>query len=252
MTGKGILGKIFGRRQKGVRQGDDIVAIARHGIDQSPKASADESVEINMEQVADYAEAMARHRGYPDDFAALIARRVVFLERRDLPGLGSLHRELHDFRDEPLASRFNRHRPDGSEGRHCPFYAGVELEASFDFLTSATPEESRWAVAPSNPLLFLPHLAEWLRPTGRRALLWWEKDKKMQGYFVVEGFRLAAYVRTEYTEAFEALRMSTHIGFSACPDDFLPEPKPFSGIRDKLKLQRRHIAMMEDFLSSSL
>jgi len=111
------------------------------------------NVELDMKEVAAYAAAMARHRGYEDETAAMIARRVVFLERRDLPGLGNLHREVFLYHNQPLESRFRFYSPDGPVGGGCPFYAGVALEPSFEMLTAVPPEDRRWAPAPSNALL---------------------------------------------------------------------------------------------------
>ena len=89
------------------------------------------NVELDMKEVASYAAAMARHRGYEDETAAMIARRVVFLERRNLPGLGNLHREVFLHHNQPLDSRFSFYSPDGPVGGHCPFYSGVALEPPF-------------------------------------------------------------------------------------------------------------------------
>ena len=210
--------------------------------------SLQQDVELDMNEVASYANDMATRRGYPEDAAAMMARRVVFLERRGLPGLANLHREVLLFRDEPLASRFNVHRPNGSEGGHCPFYAGIELEPSFDMLTALTPEDRLWVKAPSNSLLFVPKLAEWLRPTGRRAVFWWGKDKEVPGMIVVEGFRLEFLCKTGTSDALEKLQQAEHIGFSNCPDDFEPKPNPRTGFLDKITLQPRHIDLMQDFL----
>jgi hypothetical protein len=207
-------------------------------------------VQLDMKQVAAYANAMARHRGYPDDTAAMIARRIVFLERRNLAGLANLYREVMHFRKEPLTSRFKHYRPDGSEGGQCPFYAGIELESSFDRLTSAPRENRLWTPAPSNALLLVPKLAEWLRPTGRRAIFWWKKEEEVPGFIVVEGFRLASYSKIEPGEAFDKLQCSDYIGFSDCPDDFEPVPQPRSGFCEKITVQLRQIAMMEDYLRS--
>lgn len=213
-------------------------------------AVTQQHVELDMAQVAGYATAMARHRGYPEDSAAMIARRVVFLERRGLPGLANLHREVLLFRDEPLASRFTLHRPDGRKGGHCPFYAGMELERSFDMLTAVSPEERLWATAPSNSLLLVPKLAEWLRPTGRRAVFWWEKDKEVPGFIIVEGYRLELLCRSGRSDALDKLQQAAHVGFSDCPDDFEPRPNPRSGFRDKIPLEPRHIAWMQDYLKA--
>jgi hypothetical protein len=208
------------------------------------------SVELDMKQIGAFADAMAKHRGYPDDTATMIARRVVFLERRDLPGLANLHREVSLFNNEPLASRFNLQRPDGTEGGHCPFYAGMDLEPAFDQLTAFPPEDRRWVPAPSNSLLLVPKLAEWLRPTGRRALLWWAKDQVVPGYIVVEGFRLDIYSKGGSWDAIGYLQRADYIGFSDCPDDLDPAPNPRSGFREKVTFERRHIAMVEDYLRS--
>ncbi len=118
------------------------------------------NVELDMKEVASYASAMARHRGYEDETAAMIARRVVFLERRDLPGLAHLHREVFLYHNQPLDSRFSFYSPDGPVGGHCPFYAGVALEPSFQMLTAVPPEDRRWAPAPSNALLLVPKLVK--------------------------------------------------------------------------------------------
>lgn len=236
--------RLFGRRATSAGQLNDLSGV------QVPRRKYGTNVELDTAQVATYANAMAIHRGYPEDTAAMIARRVVFLERRGLPGLASLHREVLLFRDEALLSRFNLHRPDGSEGGHCPFYAGIELEQSFDMLTSLPPEDRRWTRAPSNALLLVPKLAEWLRPTGRRAVFWWKNDTEVPGFIVVEAFRLAFYSNVEFSEAFDKFQHADHIGFSDCPDDFEPAPQPRSGFLDKIKLQPRHIDMMEDYLRS--
>lgn len=225
-----IGGKLFGRR---------------------PVAAAEQYIELDMNQVAAYATAMAKHRGYPEDTAAMIARRVVFLERRGLPGLANLYSEVLSFRSEPLASRFALHRPDGRKGGHCPFYAGMELERSFEMLTAFSPEERRWATAPSNSLLLVPKLAEWLRPTGRRAVFWWEMDKDVPGFIIVEGFRLELICKLGRSDALDKLQQAEHIGFSNCPDDFEPRPNPRSGFRDKIPLEPRHIAWMQDYLKVS-
>lgn len=203
-----------------------------------------------MKEVAAYAEAMVKHRGYPDDLSALIARRVVFLERRGLPGLAHLHNEMLTYRDESLTSRFEPRRPDGSEGKHCPISAGIDLESSFDMLTALPPEDRRWTTAPSNALLLVPKLAEWLRPTGRRAILWWAKDGDVPGLIIVEGFRLEYLSKDRSWRALDALQMADHIGFSGCPDDFEPTPAPRSGFREKITLAPRHVAMMRDFMGS--
>jgi hypothetical protein len=200
--------------------------------------------------VAAFAEAMAKHRGYPEEAAAMIARRVVFLERRDLAGLSSLHRECFFFGNEPLVSRFELHRPDGTKGGCCPFYAGINLEASFEMLTAVSPENRQWAFAPSNSLLLVPKLAEWLRPTGRRAVFWWSNENEVPRYIVVEGFRVQMCSKLGSTDAFASLQRADHIGFSDCPDDFEPAPQPRSGFREKITVQRRHIDMIEDYLRS--
>ncbi|WP_223177753.1 hypothetical protein [Sphingobium sp. KCTC 72723] len=239
-----ILKRVFGRRTTPPVQ-QNVVS----GLPTQPDCYGGD-VELDMKQVAAYANAMARHRGYPEDTAAMIARRVVFLERRNLAGLANLHREVDLFHNEPLTSRFNLRRPDGSEGRHCPFYAGIDLESSFDRLTSVTPGDRVWTPAPSNALLLVPKLAEWLRPTGRRAIFWWGKEKEVPGFIVVEGFRLDCYAKAERWEAFDKLQRADHIGFSDCPDDFEPAPQPRSGFCEKVTLQLRHVAMMEDYLRS--
>jgi len=213
-----------------------------------PQRYGESEVELGMDQVAEFAYAMAKHRGYPDDTASMIARRVVFLERRDLPGLANLHREVSHFRDEPLVSRFNVQRPDGRQGGYCPFYAGMDLEPAFAQLTAFPPEDRRWVPAPSNPLLLVPKLAEWLRPTGRRAIVWWEKEKSVPGLIVVEGFRLQLLLKGGSWDAFETMQQAEHLGFSDCPEDFEPAPTPRSGFLEKVKLQRRHIDLMESYL----
>jgi len=212
-------------------------------------APTQQNVELDMKQVAAYANAMARRRGYVDDTAAMIARRVVFLERRGLPGLGSLHREVLTFHNEPLVSRFSRRRPDGSEGGHCPFFAGVDLEPKLDMLTARPPDDRLWAAAPSNALLLVPKLAEWLRPTGRRAVFWWlGEGPEVPGFIVVEGYRLHCFSRSGVSDALGVLEQARAIGFSDCPDDFEPTPTPRSGFCDKVTLQPRHIALMHDYL----
>lgn len=206
-------------------------------------------VEIDMDQVLTYSKAIAKHRGYPEESAATIARRVVFLERRGLPGLANLHREVFLFRDEPLTSRHKLRRPDGRKGGHCPFFAGIDLEPSFEQLTASPPENRRWVTAPSNGLLLVPKLAEWLRPTGRRAVFWWAKGEQVPGFIVVEGFRLEFRSTIEW-DALDALQTADHIGFSDCPDDFAPTPNPRSGFCEKITLQPRHIALLDDYLKS--
>lgn len=244
-----ISRKIFGKRVLPDKGKVDLGAIGRDRLCENPTTLAEQSTEIDMKQVAAYAEAMAKHRGYPDDAAAMIARRVVFLERRDLRGLATLHRELT--LGEPFATRFRRYRPDGRDGGQCPFYAGIELESSFERLTAVEPEDRLWVKAPSSPLLLVPKLAEWLRPTGRRAMFWWLKNKEVPGYIVVEGFRLALYCKAGSRDALDLLQSADHIGFSACPDDVMPTPEPRSGFREKMQLQSRHIALMEEFLRST-
>lgn len=238
------LKRVFGRRPTPTGQRNTASGV------RAPLAAYGADVELDMNQVAAYAGAMAKHRGYPEEAAAMIARRVVFLERRDLAGLGSLHRECFLFGNEPFVSRFELRRPDGSEGGHCPFYAGINLEASFEMLTAVSPEDRRWAPAPSNSLLLVPKLAEWLRPTGRRAVFWWANEKVVPGYIVVEGYRVQMYSKVGWSDVFASLQRANHIGFSDCPDDFEPAPQPRSGFREKVTVQRQHIDMMEDYLRS--
>jgi len=209
---------------------------------------AHEHVEIDMKQVAAFARGMAIRRGYPDDLAGVIARRAVFLERRGLPGLGSLHHEVVAFDDEPLASRFNRHRPDGREGGHCPIAAGVDLEPHLDMLSARGPNDPLWTTAPSNGLLIVPKIAEWLRINGKRVVFWWEKGGEWAGFIVVEAFRLQYVDQTGTSSALKKLQRADHIGFSDCPDDFQPKPSPRSGFRDTIGLEPRHVALMHDYL----
>jgi hypothetical protein len=236
--------QVFGKRIFGKREAPSPRRYGDTGLD--------EIVELDMNEVASYADAMAKHRGYPDEASAMIARRVVFLERRGLPGLAHLHREVLLFQNEPLSSRFQLRRPDGREGGHCPFYAGIDLEPSFDRLTSCTPEDRLWAAAPSHSLLLVPKLAEWLRPTGRRAVFWWANGSEVPGLIIVEGYRLEYLSKDRNWRAIDQLRDAQHIGFSNCPDDFDPTPSPRSGFRDKISVQLRHISMMQEFLSVPL
>lgn len=248
---RSLLGRrVFGKRTSSSRDTIGLNAINRGTPYGRPSTPVEETVEIGMEQVAAYAEAMARHRGYPDASCSMIARHVVFLERRGLLGLSNLYWEMSSFQEEPLVDRFNVQRPDGREGGHCPFSAAIELWSSYDWLTSIEPEDRRWAIAPSHALLAVPTLAEWLRPTGRRAMFWWAKDGAVPGYIVVEGFRLAPYLKTSGPDPWDALMDADHIGFSDCPDDILPKPEPRSGFLEKIKLAPRHIEMMEVFLGS--
>ena len=239
-----IFKRVFGRKTTPSEQPD----IGRDGSSKSRRYGA--NVELDMKEVASYAAAMARHRGYEDETAAMIARRVVFLERRNLPGLGNLHREVFLYHNQPLDSRFSFQSIDGLVGGGCPFYAGVALEPSFEMLTALPPEDRRWAPAPSNALLFVPKLAEWLRPTGRRAVFWWAKNKKVPGFIVVEGYRLGYYCKLSTSDAANAIEQADLIGFSDCPDDFKPEPEVRSGFREKITLIPRHIALIEDYLRS--
>jgi len=215
-----------------------------------PQGYGDSEVEIGMDQVAEFAYAMAKHRGYPEDTASMIARRVVFLERRDFPGLVSLYREVTLFSDEPLLSRFDVQRPDGREGGFCPFYAGLELEPEFERFTVLPPDQQGWALAPSNSFLLVPKLAEWLRPTGRRAMMWWAKDKSIVGYIVVEGYRLQIFFGrgADTLDSLDKIQAADHIGFSGCPEDFHPQPNPRSGFLEKKTLRRRDIGLMESYL----
>lgn len=222
-----------------------------HPVGQRPVAAPEQSIDLDMQHVASLSAALAKRRGYSDDMAASIARHVVFLERRGLPGLANLYSEMVSFHAEPLVSRFALRRPDGRAGGHCPFHAGMEHARSFEMLTDCSPEERRWATAPSHSLLLVPRLAERLRPTGRRAIVWWAKDKDVPGFIVVEGFRLELISKLGRADALDTLRQAEHIGFSDCPEDFEPRPQPRSGFRTSVAIQARHIAWIQDYLEAS-
>lgn len=217
------------------------------GVLLQPAINADE-FELTMSQVSSYANVMAVHRGYSHEAAFTLAKWVVFLERRNFPGLASLCREMVLGQNEPMPARMLLHRPDGRAGGMCPYFYSLDVEPLLDALTAHPLADRIWVPAPSNPLLVVAALAYWLRCRGRRVLFWWQKDGEEPGYIVVEGFRLEFCPNVEPSRALEMLEDADYIGLSECPDDFQPAPRPQSGFVSKLTLPSRYIDVMENYL----
>jgi hypothetical protein len=89
-----MLRKIFGKKPA------DAALVSPHHAD-----DPDARIELTMDEVGRYAHALALRRGYPADTAGMIARRVVFLERRGIIGFVALVREILLHNEEWLPGR---------------------------------------------------------------------------------------------------------------------------------------------------
>lgn len=191
----------------------------------SPAAAGDVvSRTLSMDRVREYAIALVSKRGFPADSHQMIAERVVFLERRGLPGLLAL---LHEFATakQDFAQRTAQSRQ--MAGGHCPIVAGVELNAVAEQLTTAEDGDAKWIVAPSNPILLIPKIAEWVRPTGRLVRVSWAIDRQVVAETVIDGFRIA------HIGPLSPLQHSEHIGFCRFPEESVPVPKLTAGFLDE-------------------
>jgi len=207
-----------------------------------PAELPDDDLELSMVEVAAYARALAAKRGYPDDSHDMIARRIVFLERRGIPGLGPFHRDLVLFADEPFSMRFNMVRPDGRRGGQCPIIAGVTLDPQLEAMTCRTESDAAWFPAPSNSVLLIPKLAEWLRPIGRAAVIHWLADGQRVGQAFVDGFRIALHGKIE------AIHEAPYVGISGFAEDGEPKPAFRSGFTERMRIKQRHMTMMIEYL----
>jgi hypothetical protein len=128
--------------------------------------SSPEKVRLSLDDIGRYVIAGVRARGYPQDFHALAARRVRFLEARGLPGFIAFAREMATARHETLPQRAQVIRPDGSLGGQCPMIDSVRIGERMDEIVALPAGQAATLPMPTNPLLVVPKLADYAGPNG--------------------------------------------------------------------------------------
>lgn len=172
-----------------------------------------DSIRLTMDEIARYCVAAARWRGFPEDSHTMIARRVVFLERRGLPGFGALIREMTLFSSETLQQRASLTRPNGQSHSRCPIMTAAIISDDLDQFTSLAPDQVSVIPAPSNPVLLLPKLADYAGPSGKLVMATFYVDRQPVARAVVDGHRLA------YMGDANAFMEADHLGISCFPEE---------------------------------
>jgi hypothetical protein len=209
----------------------------------------DDSLKLTLDEVHQLAKASAEQRGFPAPASDTIAQRVIWLERRRLPGLTAWIFELSNHRDESLAERLRLLRPDGTEGRSCPIFFGVKLEEMLDDLTSGEPGRSKIFRAPSHPILLLPKIAAFLGPLGRMVLIKWYRDRDEILCTTMDGHRIAH--QGDSGMLFEAIMHADWLGISPYPEADRPVPPMESGNQSDVILLRPVLGTLINFMRAT-
>lgn len=219
-----MLGKLFGKKADAA--GGD------HGGLPVVGKPVDGGLRLTFEDVRPVVICSAERRGHPEPTQAMIARRIVWLERRGMPGLAAWILELVEYGRETLEQRFSSARPDGSTGRICPFFWSAHVTDKLDEITSAEEERPTILNAPAHPVLILPKLAGYLGPTGRMVTVYWIVDGHEILRSVMDGFRIIH--RGDRERTFEAYMRADRIGVSRYPEEREPVPPLRSGHMDEV------------------
>ena len=214
-----MLRKVFGKKPNAIA--DDQGGLPLVGT------PVEGGLQLKSHEVRQLVVSSAERRGYPEPARAMIANRVVWLERRGMFGLAAWILELVEYAGETLEQRFSMTRPDGSTGRVCPFVFASLLNDKLDEITSAEDDQPKVLHAPAHPVLLLPKLASYLGPTGRLITVYWIVDGKEILRSVMDGFRIAH--RGDREHSFEAYMRSDRIAISRYPEEFEPVPPLSSG-----------------------
>ncbi len=212
-----MMKKLFGRKTTS----PDLEPTWRQDLD---------LVTLSMDDVGKYCIAAARLRGYPEDSLDMIARRVVFLERRGLPGFAAFVQEMTMFPSESLAQRARPERPDGQKGGGCPIIAAVMMGERLAEQMALPPGKISVMHAPSHPGLMLPKFAEFAGPRGLLAMVHFLVGNEPVARAVMDGHRLA------YEGPIEAFFAAEHLGIARFPEESLAAPPLRAGHIDTFEL----------------
>jgi len=211
---------------------------------EQPSKKNREMVRLGIEEVRQYCFALAAKRGYPEDSFGMIAHRVVFLERRGLPGFDALIVDFTAFKNETLAERFSVVRPNGIKGGHCPFIAGVQLDDKLDEFTSGDPYTNSVITAPHAAMLLIPKVASFAGPMGRLvSMTWYRKDQEALKT-VLDGYRIS------HNGDLTALADATEIGFARYPEEEYPIPPIQAGQFNDTEISAERLLTLQSFLDA--
>lgn len=132
-----------------------------------PRTTAAQSTSLEMTEVYALSYAAALQRGYPGAVADAIAGRVLWLERRGLPGVIALTREFVANKDTTPVER----------GTNCPFIAGTLLMDQFDLFVGRDIDRQLAIAGPTNGVLILPKVAEYAARIGETVRVSWLKGE---------------------------------------------------------------------------
>jgi hypothetical protein len=211
---------VFGRRQ-GQANGAGVAAhpapaptpTADLAAQPAPTPAAQGPAQLPMAEVSRLSIAASRRRGFPEDALEEVAWRVVWLERRGLPGLRAMIREYAANRGTPLQSRVGSQGADGIFRWGCPLIAGTLLLDQFDELMALDPRGAKAISGPDNGVLLLPKVAQYAGPRGLLIRVSWVIDGQIRAQSFVDGYRVATLGDPE------ALLENTQVGFAPHLDD---------------------------------
>lgn len=129
----------------------------------TPQPQDEDVTTISLTEVYVFAYAAALARGYPFPACDEIAWRVLWLERRGLPGMIGMTREFLNNHDKGIDERREQ----------CPFFAGMFLKDKFDELVSKDPAAPNVLQWPTNGVLLLPKVAEYSEKIGEPIRVSW-------------------------------------------------------------------------------
>lgn len=214
---------------------------AADGRDVGPSAQRSNgdrgNVTISMNEVHKLAGAAAIRQGYPADARDNIANRVVWLERRQLPGLPALILTLQRFGHLPMPDRLGTKRGDGSFVYGCPIVAGTILMDQLASLLEPDPRGIKMINGPSAAVLLLPKIAQYAGPRGLIVRLNWIVDGSTRAQSFVDGFRVVTFGEPL------ALLNCHQVGFVVHSDEEPPDMR--AGTRDETSLPKDVLAQLE-------
>ena len=132
-----------------------------------PRASPGQTTALAMTEVYALSYSAALQRGYPGAVADAIAGRVLWLEKRGLPGVIALTREFINNKDTTPVER----------GTNCPFIAGTLLMDQFDLFVACDAGRQLAIAGPTNGLLILPKVADYAAQIGAPIRVSWLKGE---------------------------------------------------------------------------
>jgi hypothetical protein len=192
-----------------------------------------ENRKISIPEVYALTYVAAQVRGFPDASPDAVAGRVLWLERRGLPGMLGMMQEFLVHKDTPLLER----------GNQCPFIAGTVLLDQFDKLVSPNPMRPTVIAGPTNGLLLLPKVAEYAARIGKTIMVSWYVGEPRQDI----GQSLVDAENAAFRGDRNAALQSTATGFALFPG---PIPVAVSALVEEMEMPTRAYELLAWFVGA--